>query len=70
MLVPATTAFSLSWTLPAVGFNLQASATLQPDSWFDPGWGNIVQLGLRRMVLVPAATLTNGAPYFFRLQKP
>ncbi len=70
MLVPSTTAFSLSWTLPAVGFNLQASDTLQPGSWFDPGWGNIVQLGPRRMVLVPAAALTNATPYFFRLQKP
>lgn len=34
-LVPPTTAYWLTWTTPANGYNLEATSTLSPQSWVD-----------------------------------
>ncbi len=66
--VPPTAAFQLSWGAPATGFTVQASSTLEPGSWYDPGLSNVVQVGATKKVLVPQSTLTN-ANTFYRLIK-
>jgi hypothetical protein len=67
--VPPDSTYWLSWTLPATGFEVQASPILVPGSWVDPGLTNIFQIGGRRRVLIPSSSLPGTNSGFFRLVK-
>ncbi|HEX7859471.1 MAG TPA: hypothetical protein VF773_04040 [Verrucomicrobiae bacterium] len=64
-LVPTNSTYIISWTVPAVGFNLQHSASLSPQLWEDVTTPT-VQIGDR----VRTTLSTSGQTGFFRLIKP
>lgn len=64
---PTTTAYRLSWNLPASGFELRSAPSL-PPSWTDPGLP-AVNAGARRLTFVTAAALPSPNGGFFVLYK-
>jgi hypothetical protein len=67
LIAPEGSAWWVSWTLPDVGYALQASPTLDGEAWADPGLTPI-QLGTWRAALVPV-DVPDAKTGFFRLLK-
>ena len=68
--VPPSAAYTLTWNLPDIGFNLQANKNLaNTGSWFDPGLPKSLFNG-QRTVLIPASWAATNNPGFFRLINP
>ena len=69
--VPADTAYALSWTLPDAGYNLEAGPGLASALFTDvTAQLSPVQIGTRKVALVPGANLPAASGGFFRLRKP
>jgi hypothetical protein len=68
ILVPPSASWWLTWTVPAVGFQLQESATLAPDSWVDVT-APAQQLGGQMRTLISPETVPDTQHAYFRLRK-
>lgn len=70
LIVPAGSASWASWTLPDVGFSLQAGLNLtNPASWTEPATGpRVPMVGLRRQLLA-SSEIPAGNPQFYRMIK-
>jgi hypothetical protein len=67
VLVPAGAAYWVNWSVPATGFNLQASPDLQ--SWTDVAV-TPTQIGNQMRTLLSSGDLPAGKSAFFRVVKP
>ncbi len=68
--VGADDIFWLSWSLPDLGFSLQANTNLTATSWFDPGLTNTVTMGKVKKVLISKDSLPGAQSGFYRMVKP
>jgi hypothetical protein len=66
--VESNIVFSLLWTLPDFGFDLQAAPNLY-GPWQDPGLGNTIVSGPIKWVFVPKRVLPSANRGFFRMGK-
>jgi hypothetical protein len=69
VVVPATTAFWLDWTLPDIGFAAQQSTTLSggATAWHDVGITPVGQIGSTRRTLIPISSKPSTTNGFYRL---
>src|ERR1035437_2089700 len=70
LIVPAGSAYWISWTLPNSGFSLQTSSTLNnPLAWTSPTTGPIIGMGSISSQLLASNEMPVGSTAFFRLIK-
>jgi hypothetical protein len=69
VVVPATTAYWLDWTLPDIGYAAQQSSTLSggPTAWSDLGLTPVGQIGSTRRTLIPVSSKPSTTNGFYRL---
>lgn len=68
--IPSDAAYSISWTLPATGYQLQSSSSVLPGTWQDAGITGGVTASGKRSVIVPSSALPSAKQGFFRLIQP
>ena len=69
VLVPAKTAYQVSWTLPDFGYTLQSAMGLKGGAWVDSTNGTVV-IGKTKSAFVPSSSLPAVQGGYFRLFKP
>jgi hypothetical protein len=70
LFVPTNDVYSVNWTLPAVGFTLEANTNLaDSNSWLEPSAISTVVLVPGINTLIPQSSLPAGGSAFFRLGK-
>jgi hypothetical protein len=67
--VPANSAYWLSWTLPANGYNVLSASAIGAGGWTDAGLTNILSFGGHNMTLITSTNLPGATTGFFQLQK-
>ncbi len=69
VVVPANTAYQVTWTLPDYGYTLQSASSLKGTPWVDSTNSTVV-VGKTKSAFVPSSSLPAARGGYFRLFKP